>query len=133
MTAMMKSQTLSVSIECSPREVYDFVSNLANLPKWATAFVKEIKKSGNEWIVQTPQGPVTFRMAARNDFGVLDHTVIPAPGVEFFVPMRVVANGSGSEVIFTLFRQPDMTDENFARDQELVRRDLDTLKKLLEQ
>lgn len=129
----MKSQTLNVSIECHPRKVYEFVSNLDNLPKWATTFVKEIRKSGDDWIAQTPQGPATFRMAAHNDFGVLDHTVIPAPGVEVFVPMRVVPNGSGSEVIFTLFRQPNMTDESFARDQEMVIRDLNTLKKLLEQ
>jgi hypothetical protein len=28
--------------------------------------------------------------------------------------MRVIANGTGSEVIFTLFRHPDMTEEAFA-------------------
>jgi len=26
--------------------------------------------------------------------------------------MRVIANGAGSEVLFTLFRLPDTTDEN---------------------
>jgi hypothetical protein len=41
-----------------------------------------------------------FRFVKRNEFGVLDHYVNPAPGVEVYVPMRVLANGSGSEVIF---------------------------------
>jgi hypothetical protein len=128
----MKSQTLNISIACDPRKVYDFVSNLANLPKWATTFCQRIMKPDGEWVAQTPQGAVTMRVVTRNDFGVLDHTVIPAPGVEVFVPMRVVANGPGSEVIFTLFRQPDMTDESFARDKESVTRDLNTLKIILE-
>jgi hypothetical protein len=36
--------------------------------------------------------------------------------------MRVIANGTGSEVLFTLFRLPDMTVEAFARDAEWVER-----------
>ncbi len=46
--------------------------------------------------------------------------------------MRVVANGAGSEIIFTLFRLPGISDEKFAADAEWVRRDLNTLKALLE-
>src|SRR2546430_8233611 len=34
-----------------------------------------------------------------------------------YIPMRVIANGAGSEVLFTLFRLPDTTDETFARDR----------------
>jgi hypothetical protein len=46
--------------------------------------------------------------------------------------MRVVANGSGSEVLFTLFRARDMTAEKFAADARWVERDLRALKALLE-
>jgi hypothetical protein len=46
--------------------------------------------------------------------------------------MRVIANGTGSEVLLTLFRLPDMTVEAFARDAEWVERDLKALKELLE-
>ena len=46
--------------------------------------------------------------------------------------MRVVPNGEGSEVIFTLFQQPGMPDENFLSDQDLVRQDLAVLKQVME-
>jgi hypothetical protein len=46
--------------------------------------------------------------------------------------MRVLANGSGSEVVFTLFRLPDMSDEKYAEDMQLVERDLRGLKDILE-
>jgi hypothetical protein len=46
--------------------------------------------------------------------------------------MRVLANGSGSEVLFTLFRLPDMSDEQYAEDMQLVEHDLRALKDLLE-
>jgi hypothetical protein len=63
---------------------------------------------------------------------VLDHYVNPAPEIEVYVPMRVLPNGSGSEVIFTLFQLSDMSDERFAEDVEMVERDLKTLKNVLE-
>lgn len=128
----MKSRTLNITIHRNPKEVYHFVSDLKNLPKWATAFCLSIKKSGKVWIAQTPQGPVKIRIAAKNRFGVLDHTVIPAPGKEIFVPMRVVPNGKGSEVLFTLFQHPGMSAKQFSADSRLVRRDLKTLKNVLE-
>ncbi len=130
--ATLKSRTLSVSIDRDPAAVYEFVSHLENLPKWATAFCLSIKRSGHAWTAQTPQGPVTIRIASRNELGVLDHYVSPAPGVEVYVPMRVVPSGSGSEVLFTLFRRPEMTDAQYAEDQRLVEQDLATLKRVLE-
>lgn len=129
----MLSKTFSITINRDAKSVYAFVSDLQNLPKWAKAFCLSIKKeNADTWIGQTPQGEVRFKMTTKNTFGVLDHTVIPAPGVEVYVPMRVVANGEGSEIIFTLFKMPNMSDEQFARDQGLVQQDLASLKEVLE-
>jgi len=46
--------------------------------------------------------------------------------------MRVVPNRDGSEFIFTLIRQPGMSDAQFAKDKAAVEIDLKTLKDLLE-
>lgn len=123
---------LSVSIHRSAREVYDFVCVPENFPMWATGLGQSLKKAGGDWIAETPQGSVKVRFAERNGFGVLDHWVIPRSGAEIHLPMRVIANDKGSELIFTLFRQPGMSDEEYARDAEWVMRDLKALKKLLE-
>jgi hypothetical protein len=82
--------------------------------------------------VETPQGPMKVRFASKNDFGVLDHYVTVAPGIEVYVPMRVLPNGAGSVAIFTLFRLPDMSDEKYAEDAGWVERDLQKLKEILE-
>src|SRR3989344_294694 len=132
MTPAFVSRTLSVTIICSPRKVYEFVSNPENLPRWATGLGKSVRKSDAGWVVDTPQGPVKIRFAEKNDFGVLDHYVILASGVEIYVPMRVVSNDSGSEVIFTLFKTPEMSDKQFAEDAGMVERDLKSLKRVLE-
>jgi len=129
---MFDSQVISVSIDREPQSVYDFASNPANLPLWASGIGNSIAQVNGEWVAETKQGHVTIRFVERNSLGVLDHSVTPASGVDIYVPMRVIPNGGGSELMFTLFRLPEMTDEIFNEDAETVRRDLSTLKKLLE-
>lgn len=123
---------LRIGIECPPDKVYAFVSNPENLPSWAKGLGASVLRDGDQWLVQTSQGQARLRFAPPNPFGVLDHYVSPAPGIEVYVPMRVIAHGTGSEVIFTLFRQPGMSDEKFAEDAALVEQDLAALKTVLE-
>ncbi|HEX9849628.1 hypothetical protein [Candidatus Deferrimicrobium sp.] len=132
MATMFASRTLSVSIGRHSREVYEFASNPENLPKWAKGLGKSVRNEGDDWIVDTPQGPVKIRFAEKNNLGVLDHHVTTASGTEVYVPIRVLSNGTGSEVILTLFRSPDMSDEKYAEDMKLVEQDLRALKDLLE-
>lgn len=126
------SLNLSISINRDARDVYDFACVPENFPRWASGLGKSLKKIDGEWIVETPEGPVKVRFAERNEFGVLDHWVSPKPGLLIYIPMRVIANGNGCELIFTLFRLPGMTEQKFSADAEWVMRDLTTLKSLLE-
>jgi hypothetical protein len=72
------------------------------------------------------------RFSERNPFGVLDHWVTPRADVQIYIPLRVVANGDGCELIFTLFRQPGMGQEKFDADADWVKRDLNAAKLFLE-
>lgn len=126
------SATLSVPVLRDFQAVYEFASNPENLPRWAPGLCNNIRQDGAEWVIETPDGEVRVTFAGQNAFGVLDHWVHPAPGVEIYVPMRVVAAPHGSEVLFTVFRLPGMSDEEFAADQKMVLADLRRLKNLLE-
>jgi hypothetical protein len=125
-------QHLSVSIDRPPAEVYAFASDPANLPRWAQGLSGSIASLDGEWVAESPMGTVKVRFAPRNTLGVLDHDVTLPTGVTVHNPLRVVANASGSEVVFTLFRRPDMTDAALAADAAAVTRDLAALKHLLE-
>ncbi len=129
---MLVSHTLSVSIKRTPKDVYRFASNPANLARWATTFCKASRRQKGKWLMETSLGPVEIRLEKKNALGVLDHIILPPGGVPVYVPMRVVANGAGSEVVFTLFRSPNMSKKRFMADIALVKRDLSTLKNLLE-
>lgn len=128
----MKSKTLSLFLAVPPATVYAFASNPANLPLWVPSFCQSVALVNGDWVVQSPSGAAVFVFAAPNPFGVLDHTVTLASGAVFYNPLRVIANGDGSEILFTLFQHAGMTDAQFEADAALVASDLATLRRLLE-
>jgi Polyketide cyclase / dehydrase and lipid transport len=128
---MYRAHTVSVGIAMDPKRVYAYAADPANLPRWAPGFVQSIEEQGAAWIATTTLGQVTFRFAPTNDFGVLDHDV-ELPSGTFHNSMRVVPNGAGSEVLFTVLQLPGVTDEQFQRDMDTVRADLNKLRTILE-
>lgn len=127
---VQQARTLSVTVERPPAAVYAFTSDPRNLPRWS--FIESVEPAGDRWLASTPSGRVLVRFVEANALGVLDHDVEVAPGEVIHVPMRVVPNGDGSEVLFTLVRQPATSDASFEEDAREVARDLAALKAVLE-
>lgn len=126
-------QHISIYIARPPAEVYAFAADPRNLPRWAAGLARsEVRRDGDEWIADAPFGKVRVRFVAPNPFGVLDHDVKLESGVIVHNHMRIVPNGDGCEFVFTLIRQPGMSDEQFAQDKAAVENDLKTLKDVLE-
>lgn len=133
-SSMTTSITLSTSIQRPASEVYDYMRDPAHLTTWAAGLALSVKeKIGQDtYLIETPNGEATVRFTEENKFRIMDHWVKQGPDPEVYIPIRILENGKGSEVIFTLFRLPGMTDERFAQDKQAVQKDLATLKKLLE-
>ncbi len=124
---------LSISIKRPIEEVYGFLAEPRNFPKWAEGLGKDFRHvEGMTFAAQTPMGPMRVMFSEPNRHGVLDHAVIPDRGEPMHNPLRAIANGDGSEVVFTLFRRTGMSDDEFARDADTISSDLRRLKALLE-
>ena len=132
MESRAKVRKLSVAILRPAAEAYEFLSQPENFPKWASGLGRALRQVDGEWIADTEQGPARVRFSEPNTFGVLDHAVVLPQGRSVYVPLRLVPKGGGCELVLTLFRQPDMSDAQFAADAEWVKRDLDAAKRLLE-
>ena len=133
MTGMVsESRHVSEWIARPAADVYEYASNPANLPNWAPGLGRSVENVDGQWFVETESGRVGVAFAERNEFGVLDHDVTLPSGEVISNPMRVVPHGGGSEVVFSVRRLPDMSDEEFARDAGLVQADLTRLKHVLE-
>src|SRR5437879_9304752 len=123
MLGTTESRNLSVSIERDADAVYAFLSRPENFAKWASG-LGSLHRANGQWIAETPDGSMIVRFSESNAFGVLDHWVSPPSGAQIYIPLRVVKNGSGCELIFTLFRKRDMDQARFDADAQWVMREI---------
>jgi hypothetical protein len=130
---MMSARTYSISIGHEWRALYERIWRPDFFSKWASGLAEsDLRKDGEQWLADGPEGPIRIRFTPYNSYGVMDHFVDTGEGHTVYVPLRVVQNGVGAEVMLTLFRQPEMDDQRFAADAKWVNRDLRSLKTLIE-
>jgi len=128
-----ESRHISERIDRAAGEVYAYACDPANLPEWAPGLGSSVAEVDGRWFVQTAEGRIEVEFAPRNEFGVLDHHVTLPTGEIVYIPLRVIADEAGCEVVFTLRRLAGMSDEDYARDAAAVAADLARLKAVMEQ
>jgi hypothetical protein len=128
----MESRHVSTHIDRSAEDVYAYAGNPVNLPSWAPGLLKSVELVDGQWVADSDMGRILLDWAPDNPFGVMDHHVTVPSGQTFYNPMRVTVDGDGSEVVFSVRRRPEMTDEEFDRDCAAVQADLAALKRILE-
>jgi uncharacterized protein YndB with AHSA1/START domain len=128
----MRSDTQSVTIAAAPEQVWTFVADGANLPRWAIGFAKSVRPDRSGWMVSTAQGEVPTAIAADEAVGTVDFRMEPVPGVVATAYARVMPNGEGAELVFTQFHQPGVPDEVFDQLVAAVGHELVALKAVLE-
>jgi uncharacterized protein YndB with AHSA1/START domain len=124
-----ESRHLSVPVDRPPAEVYDYIVHPPHLNEWAAGLTTKIEQIDGRWYVG-PGTELTF--APRNDLGVADHDVTAPDGEVVHNPLRVLPDGDGSEVVFTVRRRAGMTDAEYDADVAAVQADLEALKRILE-
>lgn len=123
----MTSQDIAVAIDRPAAEVAGYAREPGHLPAWAAGLAGGIEEVGGRWFASSPMGRVEVRFTS-DEPGVLDHDVVLPSGEVVHNPLRVLADGDGCRVVFTLHRRPGMTDEEFAADKAAVSADLDRLR-----
>lgn len=125
-------ETVSLMLDAQAEDVYAFIAKPENLPHWAPNLCEATTKLGDQWLLQTPAGPVKFCFTEPDTFGVLDHRLTLASGEEIFVAMCVSTQAKGSEISITVPRDPALSEQQFAQDLQRVEQDLYTLKCIVE-
>jgi hypothetical protein len=127
-----ESRHLTVAIDRPATAVYAYARDPAHLPAGAAGLAAGIRLERGEWVADSPMGRVLVRFVPVNEYGVLDHDVVLPTGQSVTNPLRVLPDGAGSEVVFTLRRQPGTSEEEWAADIAAVTADLESLRRVLE-
>lgn len=112
---IFQTKTLTVSIDAPFGKVIADLADPATHPEWATEFFKSAAKKteSGEVLVAAPMmgGTVKFKIEADARQGILDLFLAPEEA-DFGAPLpvRLIKNGSGVDVLWTLTRVPGMPD-----------------------
>jgi hypothetical protein len=116
---MNRCETRSISIAAPPSAVLDFVGDPRTLPRWAPAFTGTMEPDGEHWRID---GGRLVDVRVSRERGTVDIVAAADPRRGAF--SRVIANGEGSEYLFTL-QFPDGTGEDaVARQMAVVEAEL---------
>ncbi|HEY7258172.1 MAG TPA: hypothetical protein VH459_03845 [Gaiellales bacterium] len=110
----MTSRTVTAVLDAPSEQVFAFLSEVANLPTWATDFARELRYEGDRAKVVNGLGEFYFAIDADPGTGVIDMYAGQTEHAMTVFPSRVVALGPDrSAYTFTMFQAPGMDDALF--------------------
>ena len=134
---MNPTQTLAVDIAAPFAKVVAELAEPMSHPSWATEFFQgpAEEAEGGQVRVNVPRlgGPCRMRIDAMPNFGIVD--IYIASGEDAYgkpIPVRVIENGDGTTVLWTLSQFPSMPDDMFTSGCASMQKELTTLKSKLE-
>src|SRR5215831_2232107 len=127
-----RSVTKSVTIDRPVAEVYAFLANGVNWPRWAIINVLTAAASDEPgwWKITTAQGPGEIRIHADEITGVVDHDFRDDTGSVWTVPARVIPNGRGADFLMTFIQPAELDDDEFNQQLAPIDTEFATLKKV---
>lgn len=128
----MESRTVTAVLEAPRERVFDYLSRIENLPRWATEFARELRFEDGKAVVVNGLGEFLFSIDADRDSGVIDmRTGLSEDELSLF-PSRVVELPDGrSAYTFTMFQSPGMPDELFESQYASLLREFENIRREL--
>ena len=120
----MKSHTVTTVLPAPQSVVFAYMSEIENLPEWATEFARELRRDDEGYTVVNNQGEFRFEIRADERTGVIDMLAGPSTEQMAVFPTRAVELAEGlTAYSFTMFQGPDMPDELFEGQYESLQRE----------
>jgi hypothetical protein len=127
----MRSATVTAVLAAPKREVFGFLSEIENLPEWATEFARELRRDEEGYTVVNNLGEFRFDIRADEETGVIDMFAGPTADQMAVFPTRTVELADGRTAYsFTMFQAPGMPNELFESQYESLKREFANIEAL---
>ena len=123
---MTRSRTISISVKKKTGDAFDAILQVP--PK----MMPDAKMNDDGWWSFTgPHGKSKLKFNENKSLGILDHQYVDEES-SWDVPMRVVSNGDFSEVVITLNKPDEITDEQFDQRMTEIGEMFNSMKNIIE-
>jgi hypothetical protein len=125
----MEARTVTAVLEAPKNEVFDYLSKIENLPRWANEFARDLRYEDGKAKVVNGLGEFFFAIDADPGTGVIDMYAGPTEDELALFPTRVIElAGDRSAYTFTMFQAPAMPDELFESQYQALLREFDNIR-----
>jgi ketosteroid isomerase-like protein len=132
MKTIYRSAIKSVDIQAPFERVFGFLANPMNWPRYAVVNLHSVSPGECGWFkMVTKFGHGEIRVNPVKELGIIDHDWRD-PQASWTVPARIVANGDGVTVMYTLFQPPVMTGPQFDQAMKEMDIEMNKLREILE-
>ena len=123
---MARSRTISITVEKKTGDAFDAILQVP--PKMMPD--AKINDAG-WWSFTGPHGKSKLKFNENKPLGILDHQYIDEVS-SWDIPMRVVSNGDVSEIVITLNKPDEITDEQFDQRMNEIGELFNSMKNIIE-
>jgi hypothetical protein len=123
---VIRSRTISILVNRKTGDTFDAILNCP--PKMMPGAKMT---SDGWWSFSTTRGNARLKFNENKSLGILDHMFIDKES-KWDVPMRIVSSGNDSEVIITLIKPAELTDEQFNERMIEIEQVFGNMKKIIE-
>ena len=128
----MRSATVTTVLAASSTEVFDYLSDVENLPRWATEFARELRREGDDFKVVNGLGEFFFTIRADRTTGVIDMFAgVDKESMAVFPTRAVALPDGGTAYSFTMFQTPGMPDALFEAQHASLQREFRNIEREL--
>jgi hypothetical protein len=125
----VQDRTVTAVLDAPKERVFGYLSQVENLPRWATEFARELKYEDGKAKVVNGLGEFYFSIDADPGTGVIDMYAGPSEDELSLFPTRVVElPGGRSAFTFTMFQAPGMPDDLFESQYASLRREFENIR-----
>lgn len=129
----VRTKTKSVTISAQPADVFAYLANGANWPRWAVHTVTAAQKRGDgAWDLQTRRGLGNLKLKFDEGHGILDYDFKDAEGTAWEVHGRLIPCHGGSLVLMTFIKPAAMSESDFASAMAQLEDEFTTLRTNIE-
>ncbi len=129
----MNSITESCVVSAPKSRVFGFLSNIENLPKWSTQFVKKITKADGKYKATTPIGEVLIKFETEQNSGTIDIYAGPTEKQMTGAFLRIVLLSENSTgVTFTFFQYSGVDDNTWKIFCDWIKIEVGNIKKIFD-